>query len=147
VVHIDHGIGRYQGLVRLNLLGAASDFLQLGYANKDKLYLPVYRLNVIQKYAGSGSEAALDKLGSQHFAKAKEKVRDAVKKLAFDLIKLYAERKVRPGTPFSGRDSAFREFEAKFPFDETPDQLKAIDDTLGDLESGRVMDRLVCGDV
>ena len=147
VVHIDHGIGRYLGLVRLDLSGAAADFLQLEYANKDKLYLPVYRLNVIQKYAGSGAAVTLDKLGTQYFAKAKDKVRDAVKKLAVDLVKLYAERKVRPGVPFSGRDSEFREFEAKFPFDETPDQLRAIDDTLQDLESGRVMDRLVCGDV
>jgi transcription-repair coupling factor (superfamily II helicase) len=147
IVHVDHGIGRYQGIVRLDLSGAPADFLALEYANKDKLYLPVYRLNVIQKYAGSSSEVALDKLGSQQFAKAKDKVRDAVKKLAIDLVQLYAERKVRPGVPFSPRDSDFREFEAKFPFDETPDQLRAIDDTLADLESGRVMDRLVCGDV
>ncbi len=147
VVHVDHGIGRYQGLVRLNLLGAPGDFLQVEYANKDKLYLPVYRLNVIQKYVGSGEGVVLDRLGSQTFAKAKEKVREAVKKLAFDLIQLYAERKVRPGVVFTPRDSLFREFEAKFPFDETPDQLRAIDDTLADLESGRVMDRLICGDV
>src|SRR6185312_16337283 len=71
VVHVDHGIGRYQGLARLSLSGAPSDFLLLEYANKDKLYLPVYRLNVIQKYAGSGAAAPLDKLGTQFFAKAK----------------------------------------------------------------------------
>lgn len=147
VVHMDHGIGLYQGLARLDLSGAPSDFLLLEYANKDKLYLPVYRLNVIQKYAGSGEGVTLDKLGAQQFSKAKEKVRDAVRKLAVDLVKLYAERKIRHGITFSPRDASFREFEARFPFDETPDQLKAIDDVLGDLEAGRIMDRLVCGDV
>ncbi len=147
VVHVDHGIGKYQGLVRLALSGAPSDFLLLEYAGKDKLYIPVYRLNVIQKYVGSGDHVQLDKLGGAQFAKAKEKVREAVKHLAIDLVKLYAERKVRAGIQFSPRDASYREFEARFPFDETQDQLRAIDDTLSDMESGRVMDRLVCGDV
>ncbi len=147
IVHVDHGIGRYAGLVRLNANGAASDFLQVEYANKDRLYLPVYRLNVVQKYAGVASEAALDRLGSQNFAKAKEKVRDSVKKLAIDLIQLYAQRKVLPGPRFGPADALYREFESKFPFDETPDQLKAIDAVLEDFETGRAMDRLVCGDV
>lgn len=147
VVHVDHGIGRYQGLVRLDLSGAPSDFLLLEYANKDKLYLPVYRLNVIQKYAGTGASVALDRLGSQQFAKTKEKVREAVRRLAIDLVQLYAQRRVRQGILFSPRDAEFSEFEARFPFDETPDQLKAIDDVLRDLETGKVMDRLVCGDV
>jgi len=147
VVHVDHGIGRYQGIVRLDLSGAPSDFLLLEYASKDKLYLPVYRLNVIQKYVASGEHVALDKLGAQQFAKAKEKVRDAVKKLAIDLVQLYAERKIKKAFQFSPRDAEFREFEAKFPFDETPDQLKAVDDILRDMESGQVSDRLVCGDV
>lgn len=147
IVHVDHGIGRYQGLVRLNLSGAPSDFLLLEYANKDKLYLPVYRLNVIQKYVGAGEGLALDRLGSQQFIKTKDKVKEEVKKLAIDLIQLYAERKLRPGFRLSSPDSLFREFEAQFPFDETPDQLKAIRDILNDLESGRSMDRLVCGDV
>ncbi len=147
VVHVDHGIGRYQGISRLDLSGAPSDFLLLEYANKDKLSLPVYRLNVIQKYVGAGESVALDKLGTAQFAKAKDKVREAVKKLAVDLIQLYAKRKIQPGVRFSPRDALFREFEASFTFDETPDQLKAIDDVLSDMESGKVMDRLVCGDV
>ncbi len=147
IVHIDHGIGRYQGLVRLDLSGAPSDFLLIEYANKDKLYLPVYRLNVIQKYVGTGESVALDRLGAQQFAKAKERVRNEVRKLAIDLVRLYAERKIREGHRFSPRDSSFREFEAKFAFDETPDQAKAIEDTLADMETGKVMDRLVCGDV
>lgn len=147
IVHVDHGIGRYQGLIRLNLSGAPSDFLLLEYANKDKLYLPVYRLNVIQKYIGAGEGLALDRLGSQQFNKSKDKVKEAVKKLAIDLIQLYAERKLRPGLRLTPPDSLFREFEAQFPFEETPDQLKAIREILNDLESGRSMDRLVCGDV
>jgi transcription-repair coupling factor (superfamily II helicase) len=147
VVHVDHGIGRYQGLVRLSLSGAPSDFLLLEYANRDKLYLPVYRLNVVQKYVGGSESVALDRLGTLQFTKTKDKVKDAVKKLAIDLIQLYAERKVRPGIRISPPDSLFREFEAKFPFDETPDQLKAVDDVLHDMESGRAMDRLICGDV
>ena len=147
VVHVDHGIGRYQGLARLNLLGAPSDYLQIEYANRDKLYIPVYRLNVIQKYAGAGAEIALDKLGSKQFAETKDKVKDAVRKLAVDLVQIYAQRKVRPGVRYMPADSLYREFEARFPFDETPDQLKAIEDVGGDLESGRSMDRLVCGDV
>ncbi len=147
IVHVDHGIGRYQGIIRLDLSGALSDFLSLEYANKDKLYLPVYRLNVIQKYIGMGDSIALDRLGSQQFAKTKEKVRESVKRLAFDLVQLYAKRKISTGIQFSPRDADFREFEAKFPFDETPDQLKAIDAALADMEAGRVMDRLICGDV
>jgi transcription-repair coupling factor (superfamily II helicase) len=148
VVHIDHGIGRYQGIVRLDLGGASNDFLLLEYANKDKLYVPIYRLNVIQKYAGgSGDGAALDQLGSTQFNKAKEKAKESVRKIAIDLVKLYAERKVRPGLRFSPRDAEMNRFEASFPFDETVDQLQAIDATFDDMESGRVMDRLVCGDV
>jgi transcription-repair coupling factor (superfamily II helicase) len=147
VVHVDHGLGRYQGIVRLDLSGAPNDFLLLEYANKDRLYLPIYRLNAIQKYVGASDSITLDKLGSQQFARTKEKVREDVKKLAFNLVQLYAKRKIQEGTRFSPRDSDFREFEAQFPYDETPDQLKAIDAILSDMESGRVMDRLVCGDV
>ena len=147
IVHVDHGIGRYQGIVRLDLSGAPSDFLLLEYASRDKLYLPVYRLNVIQKYVGSGETAQLDRLGTGQFTREKERVREAVKKLAVDLVQLYAQRKIQEGVVFSPRDSAFRDFESQFPFEETIDQLKAIDDTLADMESGRVMDRLICGDV
>jgi transcription-repair coupling factor (superfamily II helicase) len=147
IVHIDHGIGRYQGMVRLALSGAPSDFLLLEYANKDKLYLPVHRLNLIQKHGAADGSVSLDKLGSQQFQKTKEKVKDSVRKLAIDLVRLYAERKVRTGFRFSGRDQALEEFEARFPYEETPDQAKAIDATLEDMREGRIMDRLVCGDV
>lgn len=147
VVHSDHGIGKYRGITRLDLCGALNDFLLIEYANQDKLYLPIYRLNVIQKYLGSGESVQLDRLGSQHFLKVKEKVKETVKALAIDLIQLYALRKIHDGVKFSARNGIFQEFETKFPFDETPDQLKAIDDVLTDLESGKVMDRLICGDV
>lgn len=148
IVHIDHGIGRYQGIIRLDLSGVSNDFLILEYANKDKLYLPVYRLNVIQKYlGGTGDSVPLDQLGTSKFQKAKENAKESVKKIAIDLVKLYAERKIRPGLRFSPRDAEMNRFEASFPFDETPDQLRAIDATFDDMESGRVMDRLVCGDV
>ncbi len=147
IVHRDHGIGQYHGLVRLTLSGAPSDFIQLEYAGKDRLYLPIYRLNLVQKYVGSGGKAVLDRLGSQQFTAAKEKARDSAKKLAINLLQLYAERKVRPGIRFSSPDSEYDEFESKFPFDETPDQIKAINAVLADLESGQMMDRLICGDV
>lgn len=147
VVHVEHGIGHYLGLVRLNLLGAPSDYIQIEYANKDKLYLPIYRLNVIQKYHGGSATASLDKLGGLLFEKTKQKVRDSVKKLAFDLVELYAKRKLQVADPYSPRDAEYREFEAKFAFTETPDQLKAIDSAAADMEAGRIMDRLICGDV
>ncbi len=147
VVHLDHGIGKYIGLSRLNLNQIENDFLLIEYANKDKLYLPVYRLNVVQKYMGGPDSAPLDKLGGPGFAKEKEKVKEAVKKIAIDLVKLYAERRIRTGIRVSPRDSYFREFEATFPYDETVDQLKAIDDSLDDMVAGKVMDRLICGDV
>jgi len=147
VVHIDHGIGIYRGLTRLKALGAENDFIQVEYAGKDKLYLPVYRLNTIQKYIGSKETIRLDKLGSSHFEKTKEKVKAAVKTLAINLVELYAKRELQKGVVFSPPDSEYRHFEDLFPFTETPDQLKAIYATLRDLQSGRLMDRLICGDV
>ncbi|NDD91454.1 transcription-repair coupling factor, partial [bacterium] len=147
VVHMDHGIGRYQGLVRLELSGAPADFLLLEYANKDKLYLPVYRLNLIQRHGAVDASMPLDRLGAQHFQKTKEKVKDSVRKLAVDLIRLYAERQVRHGFSFSARDASFEEFEARFPYEETPDQARAIDSVLADMQQGKIMDRLICGDV
>ncbi|MBL7715892.1 MAG: transcription-repair coupling factor [Bdellovibrionales bacterium] len=146
VVHITHGIGRYQGITRLGS-DSQMDFLTLEYSGGDKLYIPIYRINCVQKYLGSGQDAVLDKLGGQGFEKAKQKVRDAVKKLAVDLVKVYAERQLLKGTKFSGRDPLFAEFEERFPFDETPDQAQAVDDVIGDLQAGKLMDRLVCGDV
>ncbi len=147
VVHVNHGIGRYQGMSLLSLQGIKSEYLQIEYAKNDKLYLPVYKLDQIQKYLGTGRTVSLDRLGSQRFEKTKGKVREQVQQLAFNLVELYAQRQLQVGTPFNSNTDEFKEMESQFVFDETPDQMKAINETLSDLISGRVMDRLICGDV
>ena len=151
VVHIDHGIGRYLGMKHLQVGGVESDFVELEYQQGDRLYLPIYRLNIIQPYSSVGSgeeiEIELDKLGSGVWEKRKGEAKRAIEAMAKELLKLYATRKVVKGYAFGGRNSEFSEFEAAFPFSETRDQLRAIDQVLGDMETARPMDRLVCGDV
>jgi transcription-repair coupling factor (superfamily II helicase) len=148
VVHAEHGIGRYQGLVHRNVGGLTVDLLVVDYVGGDKLYLPVYRLNQIQKYSGAESgEPKLDRLGGASFAKTKSKVRQAVRQMADELLRLYAERMSQPGDAIEPPDDEYRAFEATFPFDETEDQSRAIDEVNKDLETARPMDRLVCGDV
>ncbi|MFO0678937.1 MAG: transcription-repair coupling factor [Polyangiaceae bacterium] len=148
VVHVDHGIGRYHGLVHKDVGGMVVDLIVVEYASGDRLYLPVYRLNQIQKYSGGdGAQPKMDRLGGSTFAKTKSRVRGAVRKMADELLRLYAERKAQPGSALAPRDDDYRAFEATFPFDETADQAKAIEDVNTDLETARPMDRLVCGDV
>ncbi|MFZ5571401.1 MAG: transcription-repair coupling factor [Thermodesulfobacteriota bacterium] len=148
VVHSDHGIGRYQGLVKLEMNGAAGDFLLILYQDDDKLYLPVERMNMVRKYIGvDGIVPVLDKMGGKAWEKTKKKAKEEVEKIAGELLELYATRKAQQGHAFEKADSYFRDFEAGFVYDETPDQLKAIDDVLDDMESSTPMDRLVCGDV
>ena len=147
VVHTLHGIGRYQGLIKLTIDRIQHDFLLIEYAGNDKLYLPVYRLDLVQRYVGAQDGVALDKLGSHHFEKTKEKVKAALQDLAHQLLQLYAKRASREGFRFSEPDENYREFEARFPYAETPDQLKAIEDVTADMETEKIMDRLVCGDV
>lgn len=147
VVHLDFGIGKYQGLVRLEVEGVSNEFLLIEYHGTDKLYLPIYRLSRIQKYIGSTEGVRVDKLGGQTWSKTKEKVKANIREIAADLLKLYAERELRKGFAFSPPDEHFREFEDAFPFDETPDQARAIEDVLADMCRPRPMDRLVCGDV
>lgn len=148
LVHVDHGIGRYRGLVKLKPGGIPGDYVFIEYAAGDKLYLPIYRLEAIQKYVGAaGAQPALDRLGSQHFAKAKEKAQTAVKEVALGLLEIYARRAAARGYAFREPDEDYRAFEAAFPYDETPDQLKAINETIADMCAERPMDRLVCGDV
>ena len=146
VVHVEHGVGRYQGLVHKMISGLTVDLLVVEYAGGDKLYLPVYRLNQIQKHAG-GDAVKLDRLGGQTFARTRSKVQRNVRQLADELLRLYAERQsvVRPtvGVP----DDDYRAFEATFPFEETSDQGRAIAEVIQDLGRENVMDRLVCGDV
>ena len=148
VVHVDHGIGKYMGLVHRNVGGLTVDLLVVEYASGDKLYLPVYRLNQIQKFAGAeGGEPKIDRLGGATFSKTKSRVEKAVKQMADELLRLYAERSAQPGDAIEPASDDYRAFEATFPFDETDDQARAIEDVNKDLETARPMDRLVCGDV
>lgn len=148
IVHVEHGIGRYLGLVHRNVGGLTVDLLVVEYASGDKLYLPVYRLNQIQKYSGGeAGEPKVDRLGGATFAKTKSRVAKAVKQMADELLRLYAERQAQPGDAIEAATDDYRAFEATFPFDETEDQARAIDDVNRDLETPRPMDRLVCGDV
>jgi len=149
VVHAEHGVARYTGLQRRSVAGVDIDFLVLEFAGGDKLYLPVYRLSQVTKYVGgeAGDDVKLDRLGGQTFAAKKARVSKAVREMADGLLKLYAERQALPGRAMPEPDYAYREFEASFPFTETPDQERAIQEVQADLSSERPMDRLVCGDV
>jgi transcription-repair coupling factor (superfamily II helicase) len=148
VVHDDHGIGRYEGLVKLKLNGPTNDFLLIVYRDEDKLYLPVERMNVVHKYMGiDGVEPVLDKMGGKSWDKIKERVKKSAEKIAGELLKLYALRKVSSGYEYGPPDSYFKDFEAGFTYEETPDQIQAIDDVMSDMEKPIPMDRLVCGDV
>lgn len=147
VVHVDFGIARYRGLERMDAGGVANDFLALEYADGDRLYLPVYRLSRVQKYAGSAGFTRLDKLGGTTWEKTKARVKRQLADIAEELVRIYAERKARTGYQYSAPDDFFAEFEAAFPFEETPHQAQAIEDVLGDMTSKRPMDRLLCGDV
>lgn len=148
VVHTLHGVALYRGLKRLNIDGVENDYMLLEYRDADKLYLPVWRMDLIGKYRGVGDATPeLDKLGGKGWEKTRRKVKHAVEKLAGELLKLYAEREAAEGFAFSRPNHMFQEFEASFEYDETPDQARAIEDTLSDMERGRPMDRLICGDV
>lgn len=148
VVHEEHGLGVYRGLTHLELAGHAEDFLLLEYLGGDKLYLPIYRLNLVSRYAAQeGSLPRLDKIGGIAWEKNKGKVKKALKSIAGELLKLYAERATLPGYAFSPRGELYEEFEATFPFEETPDQERAIQEVNQDMDQERAMDRLVCGDV
>lgn len=148
VVHMDHGIGIYRGLMKLTLGEEEHDFLLIEYQGGDKLYLPVYRLNLVHKYVGSGEDGPrVDKLGGTSWEKAKQRVKHSLRELAEDLVKLYAARTVVKGHAFAAPDEFFREFEASFEYEETPDQMKAIEDVQADMDREKPMDRLVCGDV
>lgn len=147
-VHADFGVCRYGGLVTMRVNEVDADFLVLHFAGRDKVYLPVGRLRLVSKFTGGDpSTVALDKLGSGSWEKKKLAVREQLLKMAAELLQLYAQRKAHPGHAFSKPDRYFHQFEADFEFDETPDQQKAIDDVLADMQKPEPMDRLVCGDV
>ena len=148
LVHRDHGVARYHGLVHLAVGEEEGDFLQLEFAGNDRLYLPVRRVHLVQRYVGADdSTPRLDRLGGAAFLRAKGKAAQAVRAMARELLEVHAARQVLRRKPYGPVDEPYEEFEARFPYEETPDQQKAIDETLADLESHRPMDRLVCGDV
>lgn len=147
VVHVDYGIGRYLGLVHLQTGDVEGDFIHLEYSGKDRLYLPVDRIEKVQKYMADGSTPRLDKMGSGAWEKAKLRARAAIEELSRDLLQMQARRQMAKGFSYSPPDRLFREFEAAFPHEETPDQLEAIEAVLDDMVSDRPVDRLICGDV
>ncbi|HEX9051872.1 MAG TPA: transcription-repair coupling factor [Anaeromyxobacter sp.] len=154
VVHVEHGIARYLGLTKMQIRGVEGDFLVLAYEGADRLYLPVAKLRQVQKFTGASPEAVrLDRLGGQSFALRKARVKEQLLKMAAELLDIYAARAAHPGFVFPEPDETFREFEAEFAYEATPDQAKAIDDVVRDMRKGRPgaggapMDRLVCGDV
>ncbi|NTV11067.1 MAG: transcription-repair coupling factor, partial [Zoogloea sp.] len=148
VVHASHGVGRYLGLVHMDLGEGDTEFLHLEYAGGDKLYVPVSQLHVITRYAGADPETVdLHRLGSGQWEKAKKKAAQQVRDTAAELLALYAQRAARPGHRFDFRQHDLEAFADGFGFEETPDQLAAINAVIEDMKSGRPMDRLVCGDV
>ncbi|MDR1125412.1 MAG: transcription-repair coupling factor [Deltaproteobacteria bacterium] len=152
LVHRDYGICAFGGLQHLAMESRngpiSNDFLLLRYAGDDKLYLPVDRLDLIQVFkAPDGLQPGLDRLGGSQWATSKEKARKAIERIAEDLVEMYAYRKVAKGFTYGPVDEMYREFEATFGFEETPDQARAIEDVLADMEKPEPMDRLVCGDV
>ncbi len=148
IVHVDHGIGIYRELVHLDVRGIESDFLLLEYQDGDRLYVPVEKLQKVQKYMGlEGQDPKIDKLGGKSWESVKKKALESAERIAEELLNLYAKRQVGEGFKFTPPDSYFQEFEATFPYEETSDQMKAIDDVLEDMSAARPMDRLICGDV
>ncbi|HWR04807.1 MAG TPA: transcription-repair coupling factor [Humidesulfovibrio sp.] len=148
LVHRDYGLARFGGLHHLKIGDVANDYLLLFFDGEDKLYLPVDRLNLVQRFKGpEGVNPRLDKLGGSLWAKSTERARKAIEKIAQDLVEMYAFRRVAKGYSYGPPGEMYREFEATFGFEETPDQAKAIDDVFADMGGTEPMDRLVCGDV
>lgn len=148
VVHANHGIGRYIGIETLEVNGLHKDFMLVKYSGDDKLFVPIDQIDLVQKYVGSeGKEPKLYRLGGNDWKKVKSKVQSKVEDIADDLMKLYAEREAAKGYAFSPDTEMQREFEASFPYQETEDQLRCIEEIKQDMEKERPMDRLLCGDV
>lgn len=148
LVHREYGIARFAGLQRMELGDVANDFLLLHYAGDDKVYVPVDRLSLVQRFkGGSETDPSLDRLGGGAWQAGKEKAKKAIERIAQDLVEMYAWRKVAKGFRYGPVGELYQEFEASFGFEETPDQARAIQDVLADMERPEPMDRLVCGDV
>lgn len=147
VMHSELGVAKFEGMQSLDVGDTKTDYLVLIYANNDKVYLPVYKMNLIQKHANSSAQVRTENLRTNKFIQAKNKARASVKKLAFDFLKLQAERKTSDAFSFSPPDELYKEFELSFPFTETPDQASAIENILNSMQKNEPMDHLVCGDV
>ena len=147
VIHMDHGIGRYEGLQTIEVNGAAHDCVHLVYHGGDKLYVPVENIEILSRYGSEGSEGQLDKLGGIAWQGRKARLKKRIREMADELIKVAAQRALRKGTIIQPPEGLYEEFCARFPYNETDDQLRAIRDVIEDLSSGRPMDRLICGDV
>lgn len=148
VVHENHGVGIYQGIEKIEVDKVTKDYMKISYADNGVLYIPAAQMNLIQKYAGSDAKKPrINKLGTAQWGKTKSQVKKAVQAVAEDLVRLYAVRQKSEGFVY-GPDTVWqKEFEEMFPFEETEDQLQAIEDTKQDMESTKIMDRLICGDV
>ena len=148
IVHADHGIGIYRGVKRLKIEESFHEYLTIEYRGGDRLYLPMERLNLVQKYKGAdGYEPKVDRLGDASWRRRKKKTQQSLREMAKELLDLYAVRKVVGGFTFTPPDHYYREFETTFTFEETPDQLRAIGEVIEDMGQPRPMDRLICGDV
>ena len=147
VVHVEHGVALYKGLTTVEVSGAPHDCLELHYQGGDKLLLPVENIELVSRYGSDASENVLDKLGGVGWQARKAKAKKRIMEMADGLIRIAAERAMRKGQVVDGKDGFYDEFAARFPYEETEDQLRAIEECLGDLSSGRPMDRLICGDV
>ncbi|MBI1954837.1 MAG: transcription-repair coupling factor [Acidobacteria bacterium] len=148
LVHVEHGIGCYRGLKEIAHEGVPLEFMEIEYLENARLYVPLARLDLVQKYRGlEGAKPALDQLGGNSWARTKARVRKAMQEMAGELLKLYAEREIASGHAFIGEDTWQQEFEAAFEYEETPDQLTTIAEVRRDMEQPVPMDRLVCGDV
>lgn len=148
MVHENHGLGIYQGIEKIEVDRVAKDYMKIAYDKGGNLYIPATQLDLIQKYASADAKKPkLNRLGSQDWVKTKTRVRGAVKEIAKDLVELYAARQNQKGFVY-GKDTVWqKEFEEMFPFEETEDQLLAIEAVKRDMESPKIMDRLICGDV
>jgi transcription-repair coupling factor (superfamily II helicase) len=148
VVHQSHGIGQYVGIQQLNVDNVRRDYLKIRYHDGDFLYIPTNQLDLIQKYIGSeGKQPKLNKLNGTDWAKTKSRVKESLKEIAGELVKLYAKRQASKGHAFSKDTIWQKQFEDSFPYEETEDQLKCIEEVKRDMEMEKPMDRLLCGDV
>ncbi|MEM2983130.1 MAG: CarD family transcriptional regulator, partial [Candidatus Bathyarchaeia archaeon] len=148
IVHVEHGVGIFRGLSHLNVEGSYGDFLTIEYLGNDRLYVPVYKLNMVHRYIGTeGFMPKLDRLGSKAWERRKKQASESIRKMAKELLEVYAAREALQGFAFNRDDPYYHEFERAFEYEETPDQKVAIEDVLKDMERPRPMDRLICGDV